>query len=241
MPLQAVEPRRLYRQIAEQLRALIQRGEFPIGSRLPAERELAAQLGVSRPSVREALIALEVEGLVEIRAGSGIHVVSREPGPTARVLEPTAFGPFEIMRARQVVEGELAALAAAHATKAQVAGLREALVQMEDDIAQGAMPIHGDRVFHLRVAEAAENGPLVRTVAALYDERNNPLFELMGHHFENEKTWRKAIAEHRAVVAAIAAHKPEAARAAMQLHLQRSQERYADAWPQPAQALADAH
>jgi GntR family transcriptional regulator, transcriptional repressor for pyruvate dehydrogenase complex len=181
---------------------------------------------------------------VEIRAGSGIHVVSRDPAPSARVLEPTAFGPFEIMRARQVVEGELAALAAAHATKAQVAGLREALVQMEDDIAQGAMPIQADRMFHLRVAEAAENGPLVRTVATLYDERNNPLFELMGHHFENEKTWRKAIAEHRTVVAAIAAHKPEAARTAMQLHLQRSQERYADAWPpskEAAEAAADAH
>jgi DNA-binding FadR family transcriptional regulator len=60
MPLQTVEPKRLYRQIAEQLRSLIMTGEFPVGSRLPAERDLAKQLGVSRPSVREALIAMEV-------------------------------------------------------------------------------------------------------------------------------------------------------------------------------------
>ncbi len=74
MPLQTVEPQRLYRQIADQLRALIGKGEFKTGERLPAERDLARQLGVSRPSVREALIALEVEGWVEVRTGSGIYV-----------------------------------------------------------------------------------------------------------------------------------------------------------------------
>ena len=74
MPFQSIEPRRLYRQIAEQIRGLIRSGEFPPGARLPPERDLAKQLGVSRPSVREALIALEVEGLVEVRIGSGIYV-----------------------------------------------------------------------------------------------------------------------------------------------------------------------
>lgn len=234
MPIQAVEPKRLYRQIADQLRTLIRRGEYEVGTRLPAERDLAAKLGVSRPSVREALIALEVEGLVEVRPGSGIHVVAREPAASAPRLEPSAFGPFEIIRARQLIECELAAMAALHATKEQVAGLREALVLMEDELAGGTMPIRGDRLFHVRVAEIAENGPLLRTVGELYDERNNPLFEQMGHHFENDKSWRKAIAEHRAVVAAIAAHKPEVARIAMHQHLERSQERFADTWPQPA-------
>ena len=74
MPLEAVEARRLYRQIADQLRGLIERGEYAAGSRLPTERDLAEQLKVSRPTVREALIALEVEGLVRIRVGSGIYV-----------------------------------------------------------------------------------------------------------------------------------------------------------------------
>src|ERR687890_441929 len=74
MPLQTVESQRLYRQIAEQLRSLIASGEFAAGGRLPAERDLAKQLGVSRPSVREALIALEVEGVIDVRTGSGIYV-----------------------------------------------------------------------------------------------------------------------------------------------------------------------
>ncbi len=79
MPLQTVAPQRLYRQIGEQLRQLMVSGEFALGSRLPAERDLALQLGVSRPSVREALIALEVQGMIEVRTGSGIYVRRIQP------------------------------------------------------------------------------------------------------------------------------------------------------------------
>ena len=82
MPFQSIEPRRLYRQIADQIREHIRAVEFPAGSRLPPERDLARQLGVSRPSVREALIALEVEGLVEVRIGSGIYVRRSAGSPT---------------------------------------------------------------------------------------------------------------------------------------------------------------
>src|SRR6266576_2213344 len=91
MPFHSIEPRRLYRQIADQIRSLIRAGEFVAGSRLPPERDLAKQLGVSRPSVREALIALEVEGLVEVRIGSGIYVLG--PGVKREGEEPNAGAP----------------------------------------------------------------------------------------------------------------------------------------------------
>ena len=231
MPLQAIEPRRLYRQIADQLRELIAAGEFPLGARLPGERELATQLGVSRPSVREALIALEVEGLVEVRMGSGIYVRALD-APRSRQLE-AALGPFEIIRARQVVEGELAALAAqARNAKTVARGLAEAIAGMEADIARGQMPLAGDRLFHLRLAEASDNGALQRVVTELYDERNNPLFERLGRHFEHIASWQAAVGEHRAVVDAIAARDAPGARAAMHQHLQRSHDRFAGAhWP----------
>ena len=93
MPIQAIEPRRLYRQIADQLRALIAAGEFALGSRLPPERDLATQLGVSRPSVREALIALEVEGLVEVRMGSGIYVTAPGAGAHSGAASTARSGP----------------------------------------------------------------------------------------------------------------------------------------------------
>lgn len=230
MPLQTIEPRRLYRQIAEQLRGLIRSGEYPLGARLPPERDLALQLKVSRPSVREALIALEVEGLVEVRMGSGIYVIAPEPAPSAARVG-AELSPFEIIRARQLIECELAALAAASKKPAAIVrGLRDALALMEADIARELMPIRGDRLFHVRVAEASENSALLRVVTDLYDERNNPLFERLGRHFERVDTWRQAVAEHRMVVAAIAAKDPARARAAMHEHLQRSHDRFGAAW-----------
>jgi GntR family transcriptional regulator, transcriptional repressor for pyruvate dehydrogenase complex len=228
MPLQAVETRRLYRQIADQLRALIAAGEWPLGSRLPPERDLAAQLGVSRPSVREALIALEVEGLVEVRMGSGIYVKALD-APRAAAVGDAALGPFDIIRARALVESELAALAARACTPALLKKLRAALKAMEDDIARGVMPIRGDREFHVALAEASGNAALLRVVTELFDERNNPLFEQLGRHFENARSWRHAVAEHRAVVRAVAAGEAAAARKAMQAHLQNSHDRFAAA------------
>ena len=236
MPIQPLEPRRLYRQIADQLRGLILAGEWPLGGRLPAERDLAAQLGVSRPSVREALIALEVEGLVAVRMGSGIEVVAREPSAQAPPVD-AAFGPFEIIRARQLVECELAAQAALSMDAAAVQGLRQALACMADDMARSLAPVRGDRQFHLRIAEAAGNGPLLRTVTELFDERNNPLFEQLGHHFETPPSWGLALAEHQAVIEAIAASDAGAARAAMHQHLQQSHDRFAGTWPQPPPAV----
>lgn len=230
MPLQTIEPRRLYRQIADQLRALIRAGEFAPGARLPPERDLAAQLGVSRPSVREALIALEVEGYVEVRMGSGIYVAARTGAAAGRDLG-AALGPFEIIRARQLIEGEMAAAAAAARTPALVADLEEAIAKMEADIARGTMPIRGDRQFHLRIAEASENAALLRVVTELFDERNNPLFVRLGRHFEGLPSWRAAVDEHRAVVTAIAVGDPAAARQAMALHLQRSHDRFTVAFP----------
>ncbi len=111
MPFQSIEPRRLYRQIADQIRTLIAAGEFAAGARLPPERDLARQLGVSRPSVREALIALEVEGLVEVRIGSGIYVLGANGRAQEASVEAEA-GPFELLRARYFIESECAAQAA---------------------------------------------------------------------------------------------------------------------------------
>src|SRR5215470_6317315 len=130
MPIATVENRRLYRQIAAQLSALIASGEFAVGQRLPSERELAAQLGVSRPSLREALIALELEGLVEVRVGAGIWVTAAGRTPGAPVQQE-GEGPFELLRARWLIEGEIAAAAAREATVTDLASIRAALTEME--------------------------------------------------------------------------------------------------------------
>jgi GntR family transcriptional regulator, transcriptional repressor for pyruvate dehydrogenase complex len=229
MPFQPIEPRRLYRQIADQLRQLIHSGEFAVGSRLPAERDLAAKMGVSRPSVREALIALEVQGLIEVRGGSGIVVVRREP---VQLLD-NAHGPLEIIRARQLIECELAAVAAGSGDNTLVSDLEEALREMESDILARTLPIKGDRNFHLRIAQASENSPLLAVVTQLFDERNGPLFARLGSHFERETTWKQAVTEHRAVVRAIERNDAQAARQAMSHHLERSHQRFSAGWTAP--------
>ena len=223
MPIKIIEPRRLYRQIADQLRGLVERGEYAVGTRLPPERDLAAQLGVSRPSVREALIALEVEGVVEVRMGSGIYVRLHDPKQLKRV---SGEGPLETIRARQLIEAELAAHAAGHMKKAQIAGLRNALALMQQEVDAGHLPTRGDRLFHERIAEACENSVLQRIVGELFDERHNPLFEQLGSHFETASSWAEAVREHQAVIDAIARHSAEDARAAMATHLSNSHDRF---------------
>ena len=231
MPFQSIEPRRLYRQIAEQIRTLIRSGEFTTGARLPPERDLARQLGVSRPSVREALIALEVEGLVEVRIGSGIYVLgaARERAPAAEGTEPAA-GPFELLRARYVIEGECAALAAKSGKKGQLAAIEETLEQMQAQMQGERQPLDADRLFHLRIAEATGNGALVAVVKMLWDERTGPLYQQLEHHYDSPELWVAAIAEHRGVLKAIAEHNADGARAAMQRHLNKAYKRFSKGW-----------
>ena len=235
MPLQTVEPQRLYRQIAEQLRSLIASGEFSPGSRLPAERDLAKQLGVSRPSVREALIALEVEGIIDVRTGSGIYV--RAPGAAngaAAAHRPPGdlgeWGPLELMRARELVEGEVAALAARNARRAQIAAIASALAQMREEAGAGTIPRAGDEAFHTAVAQACGNEVLRDTVRGYWNARSGPLFERLGDYFKNPTSWGAALVEHSAVLEAIRSHDAASARLAMQAHLKKAYSRYSASW-----------
>ena len=232
MPLQAVEPQRLYRQIADQLRTLIQSGEFVAGSRLPAERDLAKQVGVSRPSVREALIALEVEGWVEVRTGSGVYVLDRAQHTQSaeKTIATTEWGPLELIRARRVVEGEMAAIAALQAKRKHLDAMRQALADMTRDASAGVLPLEGDRAFHSAIVESTGNVVLVETVHSFWDSRRGPLFTRLGGYFETVQSWRSAIAEHTTILDAIAAHDGPAARAAMHTHMDKSHHRFSASW-----------
>ncbi len=131
----AKQTTRLYQALAEKLTRLIASGEFKPGDRLPAERELAAMYNVSRPTVREAVIALEIEGLVEVRIGSGVYVISQTP---SREGVERDIGAFELTEARILIEGEAAALAAANITDEEIAELERLLAEMEAANQSGA-------------------------------------------------------------------------------------------------------
>jgi DNA-binding FadR family transcriptional regulator len=239
--LQAVEPQRLYRQIAERIRAAIAVGDYRPGSRLPAERELAQQLGVSRPSLREALIALEVEGRIEVRTGSGIYVldgaVSHQPqtghdesAAPPHTDSPQEWGPLEVLRARQVFEVEIAAMAATHARRPDLQAMARALEQMREEAAAGRAPRHGDEAFHLAVAKACGNDVLFDAVCRTWQARDSALFERLGDYFEQPPAWVQAINEHDRVYQAICSQDARAARRAMQQHLRQAMKRYSASW-----------
>lgn len=228
MPIKAVEPQRLYRRIADQIARLIKRGEYRPGHRLPPERDLARLLKVSRPSVREALIALEVEGLVEVRVGSGVYVTQ----PAAKPVEtlPADSGPFELIAARRLLESECAGLAARHASPAQIRRMQGALAAMRRDRRQSQMPLHNDRQFHIEIAEASANSALALAVRTLWDQRTGPLFTRLEHHFDTPALWEAAIAEHEAVMGAIAARDAAGAKAAMRRHMDKAAKRFQRSW-----------
>ena len=230
MPLQTLEPKRLYRQIADQLRALIAKGEFAVGARLPAERDLARQLGVSRPSVREALIALEVEGWVEVRTGSGVYVLERNARGQAAAVVATEWGPLELIRARRVIEGETAAIAATVGKRKDVDAMTRAIKTMSALADREILPLEGDREFHVAIVNASGNTVLVETVQSFWDSRNGPIFTRLGGYFETVASWRSAIAEHEAIRDAVAARDAEAARAAMHAHMDNSHQRFSASW-----------
>lgn len=199
---------------------------LPTGARLPAERELAERLGVSRPTLREALIALEVEGRVEIRKGSGIYLSDGTSSAAAPSLETE--GPFEILEARAIVESAIAEEAARRVTPALIAALDANLRDTAAATNDRARAIPLDAAFHVAIADATRNPLLSRLTSDIFAKRLTPLFSRLSSHFEGPPTWRSALAEHGAIRDAIAAGDPAAAREAMRRHLAQSRRRFTE-------------
>lgn len=230
MPLHSIDSRRLYRQIADQLTQLIKRGDFRPGERLPAERDLAEQLGVSRPSVREALIALEVEGLVEVRGGAGVFVLDRAKPKRAENGVATPPGPFDLIQARWIIESEAAFLAASQATPQHLQRMKTALDEMRESPTHSPQATAADERFHLCIAEASGNAALLMVIQQLWELRTGALYTQLESHFSGEEIWRLAVVEHAELLTAITSRDPVAARKAMRKHMKNAEIRFASSW-----------
>lgn len=222
MPFQAIEPQRMYQQIANQIASLIQEGQFKSGERLPPERDLAKEFGVSRNVVREAMVALELAGLIEVRIGAGTFVTSEGGGDVT--FSPLGNsdvgpGPFELLSARRLIEGEVAYLAAQTATDEQLANIREALIRMERDPVPYRISRNWDRIFHSRVAAATNNTVFVTIVDNMWKAMLDPMFETLSQHARLPEHHRMTLNDHRAILACLDQHDPEGARDAMREHL----------------------
>jgi DNA-binding FadR family transcriptional regulator len=218
MAIAPIAAPRLHERIAAEIERRIAAGEFARGTRLPGERELARQFDVSRSSLREALGALELAGRVEIRVGSGVYVRAQ---PRRRAAGAGAGGPspFEVLRARRVIEAETAALAAKHATPARLRELERALTRLAVDMRANRIMSPADRDFHVGIARASGNAALAGVVERLWDEGAQPLGARLEALYVTRGRKRDNIGEHRAVLDAIRAGDMVAARRAMRRHL----------------------
>jgi DNA-binding FadR family transcriptional regulator len=239
MPIQVIEGRRLYRQIAAQLSGLISSGEFKPGERLPPERELARQLGVSRPSVREALICLEVEGKVDVRVGAGIFVVEPQPLSATHAADP-GQGPFELLRARWLIEGEVAARAARERTPQHLPVILEAVEEMKKRQEDDESADQADRAFHLAIAAATHNSALCSVVQRLWDRGRGEMWKRMEHHFQTPALRAAILQDHRAIYAAIEAGDSRGARISMHRHLSRVAREFTRGWHKLGRRNGDA-
>ena len=209
------EPR-LYRVVANRIEELIGSARIGAGERLPSERDLAATLEVSRASVREALIALELGGVVEVRGGSGVYVSEQATETEVSEVGP---GPFEVLSARRMIESEIAALAAKNATDNQIDAIMTAVVEMERHHEDRASNELADRNFHLAIARATGNSAMVGVIDYLWHQRGS-LWHKLKEHFQTEELRQQTLIDHRKILGAIAAHDAAGARHAMRAHLE---------------------
>lgn len=216
MPFKAVETVRLYQRVAEQIVGLVNAGEFLPGERLPAERELSIKLGVSRPVLREAMVALELAGVVDVRTGSGIYV---RAGSGEVHLNDAGPGSVEVLGARKLIEGEVAMLAAAHIRPVDIDRLTDLLENQRRDIAAGLQGHEHDRLFHLTIVEATGNTILVDTVQRLWNSMHGPILQRLHNLTHMPIKHRTVLADHEAIRDALARHDGEAARRAMIDHI----------------------
>jgi GntR family transcriptional regulator, hexuronate regulon transcriptional repressor len=217
---EAVPGGRLYKRVADDLRAAILSGRYPAGRRLPAERELAEMFNVSRPTVREAIIALELQHLVEVRVGAGVFVLEASTAERGNGPELT-IGPFELMEARKIIESETAALAATLIDDEQLDRLDKIIDRMEEENRLEIQGENADRQFHLGIAEATGNSALVAVIDDLWRRRETSPMVVNTMEKARSKGVKPVADDHRRILAALRKHNPAAARAAMQEHLTR--------------------
>lgn len=223
--MDAIEPRRLYQQLAAELKHRIESGVYQVGEKLPAERYIAEEKNVSRTVVREAIIMLEVEGYVEVRKGSGIHVISSQAKymtvPDER-FEFANYGPFELLQARQLIESNIAEFAATQVTKQDIVKLME--IQEKARKEQTFRDSEWDLQFHVQVALATQNGALATIVEKMWSHRiYNPYWKKLHEHMDMRPVdnWCD---DHDQILKALIRKDSAAAKLAMWQHLENTRQ-----------------
>lgn len=233
--LDRVPRRRLYEEVEERLRTYAERAEMEPGARFPPERVLAERLGVSRTSVRQAIVSLEVQGIAEVRQGDGVYLVHELPlgRPLAQMIERRRRLP-DVLEAREALECKNAELAALRRTDEDLAAIERALEEMAADIAGGGIGESADALFHRAITRASGNQLLEK----LMDELRGPISESRLESLSEPRRPPQSLNDHRVIAAAIRAGDPQGAREAMRIHLQHVSDVRLLKWQLDEEAIA---
>ncbi|MEU1485087.1 FadR/GntR family transcriptional regulator [Streptomyces sp. NPDC005752] len=207
---------RLYEQVLDRLRSYAAESGLVAGDRLPPERDLAQRLGVSRASVKQAIVVLEVQGLVEVRHGGGTYLLGRglDAEPVERLVERRRRLP-DVLEAREALETKLAELAADRRTEEDLTALRASLAHMAAEIADGGHGVEGDRRFHASVTAAAHSALLAEFMRSIADQ----ITESRHESLRQPHRPGRSLTQHRAILDAIEGQRGKAAAAAMRRHV----------------------
>ncbi|MFI8417222.1 transcriptional regulator ExuR [Serratia sp. NPDC078593] len=223
--MEFTESRRLYQQLAAELKRRIEGGVYSVGDKLPAERYIAEEMNVSRTVVREAIIMLEVEGYVEVRKGSGIHVISNQqkhlivPGDS---IEFATVGPFELLQARQLIESNIAEFAATQVTKQDIVHLMaiQENARQEDRFRDSQW----DLKFHVQIALATQNTAMATIVEKMWSQRAHNPYWIKLHEHIDERPIDSWCDDHDQILKALMRKDPNAAKLAMWQHLENTKQ-----------------
>ena len=215
-----IQSGRLYEKIVEQIEQRILSGDLKAGDRLPAERELCEQFGVSRTAVREAVRALNEKGLVDVQPGRGTFITNGSSRAMRFSLDMLvkigrAKGSSDLVEVREMFEPEIAALAAARADDEQIAAMREAVAAMDEALDDADKFIEADLDFHLALAEATQNAimpMLIDSIVDLLREQRKRISLAQGG-------LERGQFHHKRILEAVVRRDPGAAREAMRAHL----------------------
>lgn len=225
MPFEKVQPEKLSAAVVRQVEKLILRGILRPGERLPSERELSDKLGVSRPSLREAVAELQKRGLLEARANAGIFVTDVLGSAFSEALIGLFANHdeavFDYLSFRRDMEGLAAERAARNGTETDLKVIAELMAKME--AAHGkrnpSEEARLDADFHLAIIEASHNVIMLHMMRSMYQLLREGVFYNRQVMFKQRNTREQLLEQHRAINAALQARDPAAARAAVEQHL----------------------
>ena len=230
---QPIKPKKISEEIVQQIKQLISAGDLNPGQRIPSERELATMLGVSRPSVREAIMVLEAMGFLESRQGGGTYVRSLTEvtiaDPLSNIVsskEPKIL--YALTEVRMGLETWAAFLAAKRATDEQISRMRALYEIMEKQAAQGGWDAEIDAKFHYTITEATQNTIQIHVLDSIHSLFQTNIMVALTEFYQREGYLERLLNQHREILEAIEAHDPERAQKAMRTHLELVEEKMSE-------------